>query len=108
MFSEPLLPSPFPTTEELTVSQRKVEIRGGINVPGPHTGGGVTIVPNDEGKKKGVKPQRVQLTGCGHVAAVEIPVDEDDRDPEYVSACLICDGLFMSPKYGYHDGERSE
>lgn len=98
LFAEPALPSPFPSTAELLIAQRKVEIRGGINLPGPHIGGTITIL-DKSGNKPQKAPQRVPLTGCGHIAAAEIPLDENESDPVYVSICLICDGLYMSPKY---------
>lgn len=101
---DPGFPSPFPSTEELTISQRKVEVRGGRLVSGPHTAKTVRYEDKTAGKvaRLGNRPRTatVTLTGCGHTALAEIPLDEDADQERTARVCLICDGLFLSPKYG--------
>lgn len=106
---DPHIPSPFPSDAELKRAQRKVMAIGGRLVRGPHRGYSIKYEDKSKPEKQGQKlakigPRRarfetLETTGCGHTTVVEIPHVHGDGSRHWLRACLICDGLFLSPNF---------
>lgn len=100
---DPGIPSPFPSDAELKRAQRNLLGAGGRLIPGPHRPNGIVKYEASPNKiaflGKIAPPVTVTLTSCGHRAGVEIPYDDHRGRHQKTVACLICDTLYMSPKF---------